>query len=210
MNSGIYRIVDDKEREYVGSAHNFKVRKTKHFSDLKNQRHHNKKLQRAYNKYGKEFFHFEVLVECEIEKLEESEKRYLLEKNPYYNFSLEVNAPMKGKRHSKETIEKLKKLHHKDRVYRLLSAEEKKYLSKLAKGRKHSEETREKISCNKMGDKNPRSKSVERLDKDSLKIIERYSYMKEVEKGGFRVSGVSKCCRGVIKTSGGFVWRYSG
>lgn len=46
---------------YVGASGNFKRRWTEHKNALKNNKHHSIKLQRAWNKYGKEDFEFFVL-----------------------------------------------------------------------------------------------------------------------------------------------------
>ena len=45
----------------MGSSSNLKVRKHAHFNTLQNGKHGNTHLQRAYNKYGKENFKWEIL-----------------------------------------------------------------------------------------------------------------------------------------------------
>lgn len=58
----IYRLVNFRNgKVYVGQTNNANVRKRDHFKLLKYQIHHNEHLQRAYNKYGKDAFYFEVL-----------------------------------------------------------------------------------------------------------------------------------------------------
>lgn len=54
---------------YVGSTRNLQSRKSWHFKALEHNRHHSILLQRAYNKYGKEAFEFDVLQI--VEKLED-------------------------------------------------------------------------------------------------------------------------------------------
>lgn len=66
MNSGIYcirNVINDKR--YIGSAKNFEKRKIRHFGCLMSNTHPNIKLQRAFSKYGKDSFVFEVLEELE-------------------------------------------------------------------------------------------------------------------------------------------------
>lgn len=59
---GVYLIRNIKNgKVYVGQTNNLKLRKQNHFADLKANIHHNKHLQSAWNKYGKENFEFEVL-----------------------------------------------------------------------------------------------------------------------------------------------------
>lgn len=58
----IYKIIDLKSLKfYIGSAVNFKERKRIHLRDLNANKHHSIKLQRSWNKYGKDNFSFEIL-----------------------------------------------------------------------------------------------------------------------------------------------------
>lgn len=58
----IYQIIClVNNRCYIGSAVNVKIREREHFSDLKLNKHPNRHLQRAYNKYGFEKFVFKIL-----------------------------------------------------------------------------------------------------------------------------------------------------
>lgn len=60
----IYRIVCfSNARIYIGQTGDIRRRKWSHFSNLKHNRHENKHLQAAYNKYGRDSFYFEVLEE---------------------------------------------------------------------------------------------------------------------------------------------------
>ena len=59
---GIKCIVTDKY--YVGATTRFKKRKKEHFRSLRAGKHHSKKLQRAFFKYGEFNFNFIVLEEC--------------------------------------------------------------------------------------------------------------------------------------------------
>lgn len=77
--SAIYKITClINNKIYIGSAKIVQYRKHQHFVDLKNNKHCNKKLQRSYNKYGKENFIFEILEFVEDKsKLIEREQFYL-------------------------------------------------------------------------------------------------------------------------------------
>lgn len=60
----IYAIKNIKNsRRYIGSSVQVLTRLRKHFQQLRDNIHYNEKLQRAYNKYGKNFFIVEILEE---------------------------------------------------------------------------------------------------------------------------------------------------
>jgi group I intron endonuclease len=87
--SGIYKIVNIKNgKMYIGSSKNIKRRWSVHKSALKNNRHHSTYLQRAWNKYGKENFVYEVIKEIpnasDIELLNE-ETNFVTTLKPEYN-----------------------------------------------------------------------------------------------------------------------------
>lgn len=59
---GIYKITNTLTgRCYIGSSITIKDRLKNHYRELTANRHKNSKFQRAWNKYGKEVFKFEVL-----------------------------------------------------------------------------------------------------------------------------------------------------
>ena len=63
---GIYMIINKiNNKIYIGQARNIKERWKNHINDLKNNKHYNKHLQGAWNKYGKDSFEFIILCECE-------------------------------------------------------------------------------------------------------------------------------------------------
>lgn len=67
---GIYKISSlINKKIYIGSGENLKRRKAQHWGSLTHNNHFNKKLQNSFNKYGEENFTFEILEECEVEKL---------------------------------------------------------------------------------------------------------------------------------------------
>jgi len=83
----IYAIINEQtEKFYVGSASNFRVRMLRHLSDLRNNKHCNTYLQRSYNKYGEESFHFEILEEvAEGLDLLDRERYWITSLKPDYN-----------------------------------------------------------------------------------------------------------------------------
>jgi group I intron endonuclease len=76
--SGIYKILNKiNGKYYVGSAKNIYDRWSDHKKDLKKSRHHNRHLQRAWDKYGKENFELVVVETCVPEALLDREQEHL-------------------------------------------------------------------------------------------------------------------------------------
>lgn len=150
-NSGIYAIENrDNGKYYIGSSSNLKKRKRTHFRDLENNKHHSRYLQRAYNKYGPENFEFIVLFNCKPEDCLEFENNFIKELLPEYNTSKDAISPMKGRKHSKSTLEKFKQRQVKSGAEhythgKSTSEETKKKQSIAHSGHKHSEETKQKM-----------------------------------------------------------------
>lgn len=93
MKGYIYKIINKKNGKfYVGSTINISKREKRHFSDLEKNTHHCLFLQRAYKKYGKEFFCFsfkavEIDDEKELRLLEERYIRFCWNSGKLYNTS---------------------------------------------------------------------------------------------------------------------------
>jgi len=101
---GIYKIINKiNNKYYVGSSLNIlgepHGRFYQHKAHLKCQRHYNKHLQSAWNKYSSENFDFIIVEETLpiIDILLETEQKYLetakLEKNKCYNKSFTSSGP---------------------------------------------------------------------------------------------------------------------
>jgi len=76
--SGIYKITNKQNGKiYIGSSLNIYQRFYMHRSNLSSGNHHSSHLQRAWDKYGKESFIFEIIEEV-------PDKNVLLEKEQYY------------------------------------------------------------------------------------------------------------------------------
>ena len=72
MNSGIYALVNKQNgKRYIGRTVDFTKRKQMHFWSLKNNRHQNIHLQRAWNQGQR--FDFEIIERCEPDKCDERE-----------------------------------------------------------------------------------------------------------------------------------------
>ncbi len=165
--TGIYSITNlFNNKIYIGWTSNFNNRKSKHFYELLNNIHKNQHLQKAFNKYGIENFKFEILEICALEYCLSQENYWanmLNVHNKNYGYNKRPTSPLgktintleirqkisssnKGKKQSKETIEKrhLSRLKNKGFIF---SEEHKLKLSIAAKNRPPmSLVTREKIS----------------------------------------------------------------
>jgi group I intron endonuclease len=98
---------------YIGSTIKPRLRKKQHFSDLRNNRHCNKHLQRAFLKYGEAQFEWIVLEEvCDVELA--NKERYWIDKMLSadgihgYNCTNEPYAPMRGKLHTEQAKHKMR------------------------------------------------------------------------------------------------------
>lgn len=66
MTSGIYRIYcKSEDKSYIGKSINIEERWKQHLYELKKGNHINNKLQKVFNKYGKDNFEFSILKEID-------------------------------------------------------------------------------------------------------------------------------------------------
>lgn len=136
--SGIYQILCvPTGKIYIGSSEDLAIRLRTHVAALRSQRHENSYLQRAWNKYGESAFEFSVIELVLVGFCLEREQYWLDKKRSYeerrgFNISRVAGAPMAGRKHTPETLAKMK-------------------ASRLASGYKHSAETRQKMSDQNRG-----------------------------------------------------------
>lgn len=150
IQTGIYYIQNKKDKKrYIGSSNDIRKRFRQHRRRLKLNIHINNHLQRAYNKYGKEFFLFKILEIVAKSKLIKREQYWIDEykshkKSDGYNICPIANGsptlnPEVAKRIGRANTGKKR------------TAKTKRKLSIAAKGNTnclgnvHSEETRRKI-----------------------------------------------------------------
>jgi group I intron endonuclease len=89
---GIYSIKNVKNNNcYFGSSKNIEKRWKTHLNKLKNNKHHNIHLQRAWNKYGENNFIFEIVEECDEKNLLQLEQKYI-DFNPEYNIGMKSSG----------------------------------------------------------------------------------------------------------------------
>lgn len=116
--SGIYQIKNlSNNKCYIGSAKDLYIRFHNHLSRLLKGNHFNIKLQNAWNKYGEDNFHFDIISFCKVEELESLEQHFIDSLKPYYNIRLEVSGTQRGVKWRKESREKLSKTRTKGPIY---------------------------------------------------------------------------------------------
>ena len=156
LNCGIYEIVCCKNsKRYVGSSKSLTDRLYKHKYMLKNNIHHSKKLQAAWNKHGELNFKFNVILYCSVGNLQMYEQKFI-DFNECYSKGYNSAPNAGGQRnfkHSEETKAKLSKIgkgrphteSHKKALAQALTG------NVNALGKKFSKEFGEKVSKRNMG-----------------------------------------------------------
>ena len=105
--SGVYRILcEPTGKFYIGSAVDLQNRRSVHFSELRNNKHCNSFLQKAWNKYGEEKFSFDVLLICSRKDLVFYEQRAIGILTPEFNMVPRAGSVL-GRVHSEETRKKI-------------------------------------------------------------------------------------------------------
>jgi len=223
MESGIYKIKNIVNcKIYIGSAKSLKKRKSSHFNSLKNNKHRNNRLQKAFNKYGENNFKFEIIEYCREDLLIGREQRYLDNYNPEYNICKIAGSTL-GVKPSKESLEKriqsLTGYKHTDEAkenmrnatLKRMERDSEQILSALAKGRLYNKgkifnlEYRISLSLAKT---NGVIKPIKRIciDTEEEKI---YDYKFLIRDDGFYIKSVVKCCEGLSKSHKNYIWKYA-
>ena len=111
---GIYKIRNKVTgQSYVGQSQHVKKRIHEHFRLLNKGCHINPILQNSYNKYGKNAFDWSLEIECALaDDLDDFENEFLQGRAHFdepcvFNISDVAKVPMRGKKHTKETKEKI-------------------------------------------------------------------------------------------------------
>lgn len=113
MKNVIYKIRNVVNNKfYVGSTVNTEVRFKAHRRHLRKGKHQSPHMQAAWNKYGEDCFKFEVVEHvANPEDLLKAEQVWLdahAGKTYCYNWATDASAPMRGKKHTGEALEKVK------------------------------------------------------------------------------------------------------
>lgn len=208
--SGIYQIRNlVNGKIYVGSAVNLRRRKREHFNRLKNNKHPNIKLQRAYKKYGENNLVFEIIeLVPNKEQLLDREQYYidhLNSVNKGYNICPVAGSSLKVKR-SDETKAKIsetlkghipwnKGLTNTCQKGRIPWNKGKSMWLSPESANIKREKCRNTTLCKKV------------ICLETGEIFKSASEAARVYKGSGN-SNISACCRGTRKTAGGYHWKY--
>ncbi len=157
---GIYCIENlINNKKYIGQSVDLKDRLRGHKTKLKHNKHKNRHLQFAVNKYGFENFKFYIVEECSAECLDERECYYISlykSDNDEFGYNIEPGGSRELKTMSEETKAKISKsLKGRD-----FTQEHKDKIGIAGRGKKMSDEAKRKISKNHAdvsGQKNPRA-----------------------------------------------------
>lgn len=110
VKSGIYEIRHiESGKRYIGSSKNMHKRLIFHKCTLNKNRHHNRHLQSAWNKYGGDSFSFSPILICDEKDMLFYEQKIIDGYKSYdskvgYNLSLTADRP----KFSPETIQRMK------------------------------------------------------------------------------------------------------
>lgn len=108
VSRGVYLITCRATgKRYVGSSENIEKRLYNHASQLNYGDHPNPHLQNAWRKHGEAAFKFEVL-ELVAGDLEAEEQRWIDHLRPEFNVIRAGAPPMRGRKHSAESIAKMR------------------------------------------------------------------------------------------------------
>ena len=181
---GIYKITNIiNNKIYIGQSTNIYCRLVKHIWSLDNGKSCNQHLQNAWNKYGKQNFKFEIIMECQKNELNKEEIIFIakynsIDKNNGYNIKIggEYNTSF-----STETKKSISERQMGDKNHRYGKKTSEETLKKLSKslsgennpnyGKHWSQEIKNKISNSLLGDKNPnygKKRSKETIEKMRL------------------------------------------
>lgn len=141
IKSGVYQIRNmTNAHRYIGSSSNIEDRFNRHKRDLLSKKHHSIVLQRAWDKYGKDIFAFELVENCEKSWLINREQHYTDLWKPEYSIR-KICHSNEGIKRSEETRRKLSESHKGIKN----SYESRLKMSTSHKGIKHSVETKLKM-----------------------------------------------------------------
>ena len=216
--SGIYCIENTKNhKKYIGQSIDIYQRWYAHKSKLNMNKHHSHHLQQAWNKYGDNCFIFYIIETCDESLLNEREIYWIKYYNTYFDG---YNETFGGEGYARQTR----------KVYQYsLSGE-------FIKGWNSVSEIENKLGyngftirnvCNcderlsaygyqwsyqkndNIGEYNSltQKKTVYQYDKQG-NLVNVYDTILSVAEDGFSFGNVANCCRGIRKTSSGYVWSY--
>lgn len=227
MKSGIYQITNQvNSKVYIGCAIKINERWWDHRTDLRYNKHANRHLQAAWNKYGEDKFKFERIEICEIADLKRREHYWctlinVWDRNIGYN--IELTSEIGTYERSQEVRDKISKSHKGKKK----SLEHCRKISEMRKGRLPSESTLIKLRENakkkkgikreKFSDewienmkKSHNKRGIFQYDTNGNFIREWASSMDIHRETEYRCSSVTKACNNELKNNRykGNIWKW--
>ena len=213
MKSGIYMWTSPSGKSYIGQSVNLQKRKCAFlcFGDI----YGGQKINRARKKYNnKRYWKYKVLEYCDIDDLDEREEYYISLYNTMrkgYNCESGGNENKIVSDETKQKQSEAMKGENNPLYGKHLTEEHKSKLSEAMKGEnnpfygKHlTEEHKSKLSKAHDKRKIPVSQyTIEGVFIASYESIHEAQRLTNINK-----NTISRCCRGIQKTAGGFKWTY--
>lgn len=216
---GIYCIENTlNHKRYIGQSVDIYNRWYTHKSKLNTNKHHSKHLQKAWNKYGEDFFDFYIIELCDEDFLNEKEIYWINYYNTYYDG---YNETFGGEGYARQT----RKIYQYsfngdfikewDSVYELekeLGYKES-TIRNACNNNEHCSAYGYQWSYEKLdniGEYNTvtQKKHVYQYDKKG-NFIKVYTSILSVEEDGFSYGNVGNCCKGIRQSCNGYVWSYT-
>lgn len=220
---GVYKILNIVNKKfYIGSSSNFQRRKSSHFSSLSKNKHPNKHLQAAYNKYGENNFVFIIIEHVDDRSILTEREQYWIDKldacNKVVGYNMCATAGNYfGFKHSEEAKHKIGLAN----VGKKLSDEQKSKISKSNIGKhnfKHTEESKMKIKESSIARKcippsfKGKKWSKSAIEKVSIHVInldtgKKFISVSEAARYyNTHTSSICAVCKNKRKTAGGYRW----
>lgn len=209
---GIYKIINlSNGKVYIGSSRNISKRITDHFKPSKVSARIKYPLYKDISKYGREQFKTEIIEECEIEKLEELETKYIglyFGENCYNISSTSHNMKddEEKKKHGRFFSEWNKK-QWSDEEYRKSRS---KHSSEVQKQRLSNPDYLKEKSRQLKKYTDSIKKPIGQYDKQG-NLIKEFGGIREAEREtGISSSQISSVAlnKPMRKTAGGYVWKF--
>jgi len=214
---GIYKITNPNGKIYIGQSINIESRKHSYskLRDCKNQT----KLYNSLVKYGFSAHIFECIEQCTIEQLNERERYW----QDYYNVLKEgLNCKLTGSRDrsgklSEEAIRKRvantdwsKKVLNTDFQKRTANTDYAKRTANtdLITKAANTDYAKKVRNTDYKTIANKNKKAVQQYTKQGILIREWQSGREAGQTLGISSGSISSCCRKILKSAGGFIWKY--
>jgi len=205
---GIYKITSPSNKVYIGLSKDIEAR-WRGYSIKKKTAPQQPKLYYSFKKYGVKNHKFEVLEECKFEDLSKREIYYIEKYNSVneglnvssggYNF-WEVNV---GKKHTKETIAKMKEYWVENAKPR-----SKETIAKISKTKQQNPRITTPEMVEKFRNTSTSKKPISQFDLEGNHIKNFNSINEAARCLNIRNDGISACLRKKQKTAYGFIWKY--